>query len=203
MIMKKIVVLLFVVGAWSRGIAQNSGNVNGTAQGAGGSAKTGNGIAQFAPVDAGSSVKFHIRNFGFGVTGGFTGLSGKIQFDPAHLGDAVIDVSVDASTVNTDNSMRDDHLRRPDYFDAQKYPRIRLVSTTVSQGSKKGVFLFSGKLMLKNHVKELSFPFTAEAQGGGGYRFKGGFSINRKEFEVGGTSTISDNLDVELDVIAK
>jgi hypothetical protein len=57
--------------------------------------------------------------------------------------------------------------------------------------------------MLKNHVKELSFPFTAEAQGGGGYRFKGGFSINRKEFEVGGTSTISDNLDVELDVIAK
>jgi len=189
MIMKKILVFLFVVASWSRGSAQNSGGAS--------------GIAQYAPVDAGSSVKFRIRNFGFGVTGAFTGLSGKIQFDPAHLGDAVIDVSVDASTVNTDNSMRDEHLRRPDYFDAQKYPRIRLVSATVSQGSKKGVFLFSGKLMLKNHVKDLSFPFTAETEGGGGYRFKGGFSINRKEFEVGGTSTISDNLDVELDVIAK
>ena len=178
MMMKRLIVLLFVVAAWSRG------------------------AAQYAPVEAGSSVKFHIRNFGFGVTGGFTGLSGKIQFDPAHLGDAVIDVSVDASTVNTDNSMRDEHLRRPDYFDAQKYPRIRLVSATVSQGSKKGVFLFTGKLMLKNHVKDLSFPFTADAEGGG-YHFKGGFSINRKEFEVGGTSTISDNVDVELDVIAK
>jgi len=198
MIMKKIFLFLVVVASWSRGFAQSSGAVNGAAQNSGGA----NGTAQFAPVDAGSSVKFHIRNFGFGVTGAFTGLSGKIQFDPAHLGDAVIDVSVDASTVNTDNSMRDEHLRRPDYFDAQKYPRIRLVSATVSQGSKKGVFLFSGKLMLKNHVKELSFPFTAAAEGGG-YHFKGGFSINRKEFEVGGTSTISDNLDVELDVIAK
>ena len=38
---------------------------------------------------------------------------------------------------------------------------------------------------------------------GSGYHFKGGFSISRKEFEVGGTSPISDNLDVELDVIAK
>jgi len=187
--MRKIVMLLFVVAAWSRGSAQSAGGLNGS--------------AQYAPVDAGSSVKFRIRNFGFGVTGGFTGLSGKIQFDPAHLGDAVFDVSVDASTVNTDNSMRDDHLKRADYFDAQKYPHIRLVSASVTSGSKKGVFLFSGKLMLKNHVKELSFPFTAETEGGGGYRFRGGFSINRKEFEVGGTSTISDNLDVELDVIAK
>ncbi|MBS1606660.1 MAG: YceI family protein [Bacteroidetes bacterium] len=176
--MRRILVFLLVVAAWSR-----------TA-------------AQLTPADASSSVKFKIRNFGFQVTGAFTGLSGKIQFDPAHLGDALIDVSVDATTVNTDNSMRDDHLRRPDYFDAQKYPRIRLVSASISQGSRKGVFLFSGRLMLKNHVKDLSFPFTAAAEGGG-YHFKGGFSINRKEFEVGGTSTISDNLDVELDVIAK
>ncbi|WP_431216241.1 YceI family protein [Puia sp. P3] len=176
--MRTILMSLIVVAAWSRS------------------------AAQLAPVDAGSSVKFHIRNFGFGVTGAFTGLSGKIQFDPAHISDAVIDVSVDAATVNTDNSMRDDHLRRPDYFDAQKYPRIRLVSASVSAGSKKGVFLFTGKLMLKNHVKDLSFPFTVETDASG-YHFKGGFSINRKEFEVGGTSTISDNLDVELDVIAK
>jgi len=178
MMKKKTLVFLLVVAAWSRS------------------------AAQYAPVDAGSTVKFHIRNFGFGVTGAFTGLSGKIQFDPAHLGDAVFDVSVDASTVNTDNSMRDDHLRRPDYFDAQKYPRIRLVSASVSAGSKKGVFLFSGRLMLKNHVKDLSFPFTADNDGSG-YHFKGGFSISRKEFEVGGTSPISDTLDVELDVIAK
>jgi polyisoprenoid-binding protein YceI len=64
-------------------------------------------------------------------------------------------------------------------------------------------FALIGKLTLKNHTKDLSFPFTAEAADGGGYRFKGTFSINRKDFEVGGTSTISDNLDVTLDITAK
>ncbi|MBS1659603.1 MAG: YceI family protein, partial [Bacteroidetes bacterium] len=88
------------------------------------------------------------------------------------------------------------------YFDVEKYPKIRLLSEKISS-AKKGVFQFTGQLTLKNHTKAVSFPFTAEAADGGGYRFKGTFSINRKDFEVGGTSTISDNLDVELDVIAK
>jgi polyisoprenoid-binding protein YceI len=154
-------------------------------------------------VNAAPAVQFRVKNFGFAVTGNFTGVAGKIVFDPLKYGEAVFDVSVDATTVNTDNSMRDDHLRRVDYLDVERYPKIRLVSEHITAGSSKGMYVFSGRLEMKGRAKVISFPFSAEALVGGGYRFKGGFTIKRKEFGIGGTSTISDELDVLLDVIAK
>ena len=159
------------------------------------------GVAQFQPQDAASTVQFKIKNFGFNTTGIVTGLTGKIRFDPARVGDAAFDVTADAGTINTDNGMRDEHLRKEDYFNAAVYPHIRLVSGKISEG-KKGAFLFSGQLKIKDRTKDLSFPFTAEPEGGG-YRFKGSFTINRKDFNVGGTSTISNELEVEINVLAK
>jgi polyisoprenoid-binding protein YceI len=158
--------------------------------------------AQYKPVDNGSSVKFTIKNFGFGVDGSFTGLTGSIRFDPARPADATFDVSIDANTVNTDNTMRDDHLRQTAYFDVKAHPHIRLLSDKISNSNKKGVFLFTGKLTIKNQTKPISFPFTVD-HSDGQYQFKGVFSVNRKDFDIGGTSTISDNLEVTLDVIAK
>jgi polyisoprenoid-binding protein YceI len=159
------------------------------------------GMAQIQPQESGSSIQFKIKNLGFNVTGNLTGLAGKIQFDPAKPEEASFDVSVDANTINTDNSMRDDHLRKDGYFDVQHYPRIRLVSSKVTS-SKKSSYVFTGQLTIKNHTKEISFPFTV-TETGGVSRFLGGFTINRKDFEIGGFSTISDQLEVTLDVTAK
>jgi polyisoprenoid-binding protein YceI len=158
--------------------------------------------AQYKPVDDSSSVHFRIKNFGFGVTGSFTGLTGTIHFDPQHPADAAFDVSVNAVTINTDNDMRDDHLRAPAYFDVKNHPLIRIVSDKVTMSGKKEIFVFTGKLTIKDHTKDISFPFSTVAVDGG-WRFKGVFTINRKDFGVGGTSTISDNLEVELNVMAK
>ena len=160
------------------------------------------GFAQYKPVDQGSSIDFKIKNFGFNVSGSFKGLQGTIQFDPANPGTASFDVSIDANTINTDNNMRDDHLREDSYFDVKNFPRIHFVSTTVSNSNKSGVFMISGKLTIKKTTKEISFPFTATASGGG-YLFKGTFKINRRDFEVGGSSTISDNLEMNLNVQAR
>src|SRR5580693_9516283 len=84
---------------------------------------------QYKPEDQGSSVLFKIRNLGFNVSGSFSGLDGNIQFDPNNLATCNFDVSIDANTVNTDNNMRDNHLRNETYFDVKNYPRIRFVST--------------------------------------------------------------------------
>jgi polyisoprenoid-binding protein YceI len=160
------------------------------------------GLAQYKPIDNGSSVKFAIKNFGFTVTGTFTGLSGSIRFDPDRLADAAFDISIDANSVNTDNNMRDSHLRMYSYLNVKDYPRIRLVSDKISASAKKGGWFFFGKLTIRNRTKDISFPFSAEALNGG-YLYKGLFTINRKDFDVGGTSTISDNLEVSLSVLAK
>jgi len=158
---------------------------------------------QYKPVDNGSSVQFTIKNLGINVRGGFSGLEGNIVFDPLHIADAVFDVSIDANSINTGNDMRDNHLRNDTYFDVAKYPRIRFVSAKVEPSNKKGVWLTSGKLTIKGHTKDISFPFTATASSGGGYVFSGKFNINRKDFDVGGSSIISDNLEVTLNVLAK
>lgn len=155
---------------------------------------------EFKPTDQGSTVEFHIKNFGFNTKGSFTGLDGKIKFDPANAGASSFDVSIDAATVNTDNGMRDGHLKKESYFDVEKYPRISLVSTSVAGSG--GNYTFNGKLTIKGKTKEVSFPFTA-AQQGDDYIFKGSFTINRRDFEVGGSSTISNNCTVDLTVVAK
>ncbi len=156
----------------------------------------------YRAVDSGSSVQFKIKNFGFNVSGSFTGLDGKISFDPDHSADAVFDVSIDAGSINTGIDARDNHLRGESYFDVKKFPRISLQSTKISGDPKKNSFVFSGKLKIKNTTRDISFPFAAE-QVSGGYLFKGSFKINRKDFDIGGTSTISNEVDIILSVVAK
>src|SRR5581483_11921432 len=107
------------------------------------------GNAQYKPVDNKSSVHFKIKTFGISVNGVFTGLDGTILFDPVHPGDSKFDVSVDANSVNTDNSLRDSHLRKDPFFDVKNYPRIHFVSTRIVPSTKKGVLLVYGKLSIK------------------------------------------------------
>jgi len=159
-------------------------------------------FAQYKPVDQGSSIQFKIKNFGFNVSGSFTGLEGTINFDPNNLATANFDVSIDANSINTDNNARDNHLREDTYFDVKNYPRIHFVSTKVTTSNKQGTLFIFGKLTIKNQSKDISFPFTATSSDDG-YLFKGGFKINRRDFGVGGSSTISDNLEMSLSVVAK
>jgi polyisoprenoid-binding protein YceI len=157
---------------------------------------------QYKPEDQGSSVQFKIKNLGFNVNGSFSGLDGNIQFDPSYLATAKFDVSIDAKTINTDNKMRDNHLLDETYFDTKNYPRIRLASTKITSSNKTGTFFIFGKLTIKNQTKDVSFPFTATPSNEG-YLFKGTFKINRRDFGVGGTSTISDELEVSLNIFSK
>jgi polyisoprenoid-binding protein YceI len=158
-------------------------------------------FAQYKPVDHGSSLQFTIKNFGFDVIGAFTDLQGDINFDPQNPSTGNFDVSIDAATISTDNSLRDHHLQGDTYFDVKNYPKIHFVSTKVS-GAKNGVYSIMGKLTIKKQTRVISFPFTA-TQANGGFLFKGTFKINRKDFDVGGTSTIADNLEVALNILTK
>lgn len=156
----------------------------------------------YTPVDAESRVEFVIRNFGIKVDGKFQGLKGKIQFDPASLSANSFSVSVEANTVNTDNTARDKHLKKADYFNVTQFPLISFVSSQITQLPTPGQYRVAGKLTLKGITKEIAFDFSA-APLNKGYRFKGNFTINRLDFTVGGNSlSLSDNLTVSLDVVA-
>lgn len=157
--------------------------------------------AQWRPVDLGSEIKFTISNFGFNVDGSFKGLEGSIDFDPQNAAAGRFDVSIDAASVNTDNSLRDSHLRNDGYFDVREYPRIRLLSTRIAPTGTAGTFQFTGQLTIRNITKEITFPFTVSPVSSG-LNFRGSFMIKRKDFGVGGASSISNELTVSLYVLA-
>jgi len=157
---------------------------------------------QFVPVDKGSMVNFTIKNLGLNVNGKFTGLKGNIVFDPAHLTTSHFAVSVNASTVDTDIKARDNHLRKEDYFNVEKFPAINFTSKSITLSST-GQLMVVGMLEMKGVSKEISFPFSATATAEG-YLFKGNFKINRRDFKVGGKSLIlSDMLTVNVSLLAQ
>lgn len=159
---------------------------------------------RFKPVDDGSKVHFTIKNFGISTGGDFQKLDGEILFDPSAISQSFFNVTVKSSTIDTDNSSRDESLRK-DYFESAKYPDIRLVSTKVQNTNKstEGFYYFTGKLILKKVTKEISFPFKAE-KSGDNWLFTGEFDINRLDYGVGESSSILGNkVHITLKVQAK
>lgn len=157
----------------------------------------------YSPVDNGSDIAFSIKNFGLNVNGSFKGLKGKIIFNPANLSSSVFSVTVDAATINTGTAARDRHLKKEEYFDAEKYPQLSFVSGKISNSTKAGTLFLEGKITIKGVTKPVSFPFTATPKEDG-YLFEGTFKLNRRDFGVGGKSLVmSDNLSVSLAVFAK
>ncbi len=106
----------------------------------------GSAFAQYKPTDEGSSLNFTIKNFGIEATGKFTGLQGDITFDPANPAAANFDVSIDAASVNTDNSLRDGHFRGESYFDVKNYPEDTFCINQSNRPAKMAHLLLPGNL---------------------------------------------------------
>ena len=164
------------------------------------------GTAQnYSPIDSASKVHFVIKNFGINTGGDLRGLKGNITFSPDHLSASHFNVSVAASTVDTDNSMRDKSLVSDEYFDAEKYPLLTISSTKVEKTNKTavGFYYFTGHLTIKGVTKNISFPFQVKEEDSG-YLFTGTFRIDRTDFGVGEKNIVLSNLvDVTLSVVAK
>lgn len=159
----------------------------------------------YVPRDTGSKVHFVIKNFGINTGGDLSGVKGKIYFLPDSLGLSKFDVTVAASTIDTDNGMRDKNLTESEYFDAVQFPVIQLVSSKISKTNKTadGFYFFTGNLTIKGVTKTVSFPFQAKKVNDG-YLFTGDFEIDRLDFKVGEKNIVlSNKVAVSLSVIAK
>ena len=158
---------------------------------------------RYIPADAESKVHFTIKNFGIKTGGDLTGLKGEIIFFTTDLPSCSFNVSVDASTVDTDNGSRDDHLKGSEYFDAEKFPQLTITSTKIDNKTESGFYFFNGNLTIKGITKPVSFPFHIEKVNDT-YLFTGEFEINRLDFGVGGNSAVlSNTVNVSLSVLAK
>ena len=160
------------------------------------------GFAQYHPVASESSVRFSLKNFGFKTGGSLNAPEGDIVFNPDDLTKSSFRVTLKAASIDTDNESRDEHLKEATYFDVKNYPLIRFVSSSVTEMGEKGSYQTQGTLTVKNKSKEITVPFTAE-KNGNGWIFSGNFKMNRKDYDIGGSSTLSDEVTVDIKVVAR
>lgn len=133
---------------------------------------------------AGSTIGF----VGSKVTGKHEGkfekVSGKISLADGKAEGGSVTFEVETASVKTDQADLDKHLKAPDFFDAEKFPKATFVSTAIKAGGEKGAtHMVTGDLDLRGTKKSITFPvtiaITPDAVTG-----TAEFSINRKDFGI-------------------
>lgn len=136
------------------------------------------------------SVKMKCDKF----EGVFKGLKSDINFDENNLAASKISASIDATSINTGNGMRNKHAKQG--LSADKFGSIKFESSAVT---KKGdAFEAVGKLTIKDVTKEIKLPFTFSKSAEGGV-FAGKFSVQPKEYNVNKQGT-PETIEIELNV---
>ena len=135
-----------------------------------------------------TAAQFSVRHLGIStVRGAFTKVSGTATYDPADPGKDSIEVTIDASSVDTRVEMRDNDLRSPNFFDVAKYPTLTFKSKRVEVAGA-GKLKVTGDLTIRDVTRELRLPFTfrtADEQGVASAYMNGKVTIRRLDFGVG------------------
>jgi polyisoprenoid-binding protein YceI len=145
------------------------------------------------------TVSFVVNNGGWEVEGTIGGLEGHLRLDEKHDDILEIGGSVDLNTINTGISIRDNHLKKADYFNVPEYQKIVISSVQLQKiRSKKYEGTFD--LNIKSTTKKIVFPFlftkTKDT-----YTLTGKFSMNRLDFGIGEESIIlSDTVEVTIEI---
>ena len=101
-----------------------------------------------------STVGFAIKHLGLSeVHGNFTNFTGKIEYDPAKPEEFKAAGTVEVASINTGNTMRDNHLRSPEFFDAAKIPEIKFETTGIKKEDEE--WIVTGKFTLHGVTKEI------------------------------------------------
>jgi len=155
-----------------------------------------------------SSLHFTVQHLVISeAEGNFKIFNGTIESPTADFNNAAIAFDVDVASVNTDNEMRDKHLRGDDFFQAEKFPKATFKSKSFKKvaGNK---YKLEGELTLRGVTKPTTFDVTYNGTGKDGYgrsiaAFKLKGKINRYDFGIKYNSTVeAGNLvgeEVELE----
>jgi polyisoprenoid-binding protein YceI len=94
------------------------------------------------------------------VRGRFSKLEGTIEIAENPL-DSSVEVTIDASSINTSEEARDNHIRTADFLDVEHHPSITFKSTLVVPVGK-GAFAVTGDLTIRGVTKPVTLDVTLE-----------------------------------------
>jgi polyisoprenoid-binding protein YceI len=147
------------------------------------------------------------------VRGAFNEFEGTAVVDGNDLGASKVNVTIQATSIDTRNEQRDGHLRSNDFLAMEEYPTITFVSTGV-RSTGDSSFELTGDLTIKGVTNSVTVPFEFEGAATdpfGNLRagFEGAVTINRKDYgltwnaalETGGV-LVGDKIVLEFEVSA-
>lgn len=160
-----------------------------------------------------TNVQFAVRHMMVSnVRGVFSNLKGTVSWDPAHPEKSVVDVAIEAASIDTRNEKRDGHLKSPDFLDTAKFPSLTFKSKEVKQPSP-GKLAVKGDLTIHGVTKEVTLDVegpTDDVTDPMGSKKMGASAttkISRKDFgltwnkvlEAGGVA-VGDEVSITIDV---
>jgi polyisoprenoid-binding protein YceI len=145
------------------------------------------------------------------VRGRFGAVTGTVKVDEDNPKNSKIDVTVDVTSIDTRQEMRDNHLRSADFFDAATHPSLHFVSKRID-GDIDDEFKVVGDLTIRGTTREVTLDVTMQGRAQdpwgnerAGFEAKG--KINRTDFglnwnqalEAGGV-VVGDEVKMTIDV---
>jgi polyisoprenoid-binding protein YceI len=144
--------------------------------------------ARYTVTDATSKIGF----VGSKVTGKHEGSFGKftgtIEIPGGKIENGKVTVTIDTSTLKTDDEELDEHLKSKDFFDVAKFPKATFTSTSITTrgdaaGAPGSTHTLTGNLELHGVTRSIGVPATIKIEGGV-VTATSEFTINRKDFGI-------------------
>lgn len=160
-----------------------------------------------------TGVHFKVRHMMVSnVRGDFEKVSGKITYDEEDISRSSADISIEAGSINTRVAKRDQHLKSPDFLDAEKYPLLVFQSKKVERAGE-GKLKVTGDLTIRGVTREVVLdvegptPPVKDLQGKMRAGGSASTTINRKDFgltwnkaiEAGGV-VVGDEVEITIDI---
>ena len=110
-------------------------------------------------------------------------------------------VTIDVSSINTDNEMRDENLMDEDYFSLNNFPEIRFQSNEIIKTDS--TYLAIGIIDMMGLQNELTFNFIYKGKGENNRKqkvaiFEGKFTLDRVKLGMPTIKSIGDEVDVKF-----
>ncbi|MGD0512502.1 MAG: YceI family protein [Terriglobales bacterium] len=151
-----------------------------------------------------SSIKFSVES-SVAINGTFDKWSSTLTFTSTDASAGVLEIKIQADSVNTGSGMKDRKLKGKDFFDVKENPLITFVSTKIVQTSHN-TFEVDGDFSIRGATKPEKLTLTVAGIGTGTGEIRGTMPFNRQDY--GMTKgipfvKIADTVDVTVNMKAK
>jgi polyisoprenoid-binding protein YceI len=156
-----------------------------------------------------SDIEFKVKHLMIStVSGRFTSFDATMETQKPDFSDAKINFVCDVNSISTKITDRDNHLKSPDFFDAENYPKISFASTKISKRNE--IYTIKGILKIKDVEKEVILKGSYNGNDVDNYgQIKYGFElegkINRADYDLsfnikGGKGSVIIGDEVKLNI---